>query len=213
MAKGKTGRSKLDYYETFQQQAKLADDEAALLVEVAQNFTTATAIADYLPRAHEIEHTADGLNHDVLHAIDVDFVTPFDRNDIIEITNALDDIVDGIEEVIQRLYMFDVRFMHPDVLPLANLLKSATGILVEAMGDFQSFKKFGPFIERMEKVNVVEEQADDAYMDTMRRLFTEEHGNPVRLMVWKDIFEHIEDCADRIDETAALMGNIILKNS
>ena len=213
MAKTKTGRSKLDYYQAFQQQAQLAHEEAALLVEVAQGFTTATAIADYLPRAHEIEHKADDINHAVLHAIDVDFVTPFDRTDIIEITNALDDIVDSIEEVIQRLYMFDIRFMHPDVLPLANLLQKSTGILLDAMGEFQSFKKFGAFIDHMQKVNDVEEDADTAYLETMRRLFTKEHANPVRLMVWSDIFEHIENCADRIDETAALMGNIILKNS
>ncbi|MBE6470906.1 MAG: DUF47 family protein [Coriobacteriaceae bacterium] len=213
MAKTKVGKSKLDYYVAFQTQAELAHKESSLLLEVAQNFTTAADIADYLPRAHEIEHEADNINHAVLHAIDVDFVTPFDRTDIIEITNALDDIVDSIEEVIQRLYMFDVRFMHPDLIPLAELLQKSTGILLEAMGEFQSFKKFGAFIEHMEKVNTVEEDADEAYMQTMRRLYTEEHENPVRLMVWSDIFEHVENCADRIDETAALMGNIILKNS
>jgi predicted phosphate transport protein (TIGR00153 family) len=213
MAKNKTGRSKLNYYDAFMKQAQFAKSEAELLAEVARNFTTAQAVSDFLPRAHEIEHTADELNHAVLHAIDVDFVTPFDRNDIIELTNALDDIVDGIEEVIQRLYMFDVHFMHPDVIPLTELLTRSTGMLVEAMADFQNFKKFGQFIERMEKVSTVEEEADAAYLEAMHRLFTEDNDNPVRLMVWMDIFEHIEACADRIDETAAIMGNIILKNS
>lgn len=213
MAKAKTGRSKLDYYETFMKQAQLAHQEAQLLVEVAENFTTAEAIADFLPRAHEIENEADVLNHSVMHAIDVDFVTPFDRTDIIELTNALDDIVDKIEEVIQRLYMFDVHFMHPDAVPLAKLLEKSTGLLVSAMQDFKDFKKFGPFIERMTEVSTVEEDADAAYMSAMRRLFTEEHANPVRLLVWMDIFEHIEACADCIDDTGAIMGNIILKNS
>ena len=50
-------------------------------------------------------------------------------------------------------------------------------------------------------------------MEVMHRLFTVDRENAVRVMVWKDIFEHIEDCADRCDETAQIMGSIILKNS
>ena len=211
--KKKIGKAKLDYYESFLKQAQLAHEEAKLLVEVAENFTSAEAIRNYLPRAHELEHKGDGINHDVLHAIDVDFITPFDRNDIIELTNALDDITDSIEEVMQRMYMFDVHFMHNDVAPLAKLLVKAAALLVDAMGDFKSFKKFGAFIETMQKVNDVEEEVDAAYMAVMRRLFTEDNDNPVRVMVWSDIFSHIEDCADRIDESGILMGNIILRNS
>ena len=211
--KKKTGKAKLDYYDSFLKQAQVAHEEALLLVEVAQNFTDAQAISDYLPRAHELENQGDELNHAVLNAIDVDFITPFDRNDIIELTNALDDIVDGIEEVMQRMYMFDVHFMHHDVMPLAQLLVKATALLVEAMGDFRGFKKFGAFIEAMQKVNDVEEEVDSAYMAVMRRLFTEDNDNPVRVFVWSDIFGRIEDCADRIDDAGILMGNIILRNS
>lgn len=211
--KKKIGKAKLDYYESFLKQAQLAHKEAELLAEVAVGFTSAAAIQDYLPRAHELEKKGDEINHDVLHAIDVDFITPFDRNDIIELTNALDDITDGIEEVMQRMYMFDVHFMHNDVVPLAKLLVKATALLVDAMGDFKSFKKFGAFIETMQKVNGVEEEVDAAYMAVMRRLFTEDNDNPVRVLVWSDIFGHIEDCADRIDEAGILMGNIILRNS
>lgn len=50
-------------------------------------------------------------------------------------------------------------------------------------------------------------------MDIMRRLYTTENANPVRLMVWSDIFDRIEDAADRIDEAGILCGNIILRNS
>ena len=213
MAKNKGSRSKLNYFEAFMQQAQAAHDEAGVLVEVADNFTTADAVSEYLPRAHKIERDADELNHAVMRAIDVDFITPFDREDIIILTGALDDIVDGIEEVIQRFYMFDVHFMHHDVIPMAKLLEKSTAALAEAMGCFKDFKKFGHFLEVMDKVDKVEEEVDSKYMEVMHRLFTVDRENAVRVMVWKDIFEHIEDCADRCDETAQIMGSIILKNS
>lgn len=213
MARNKGSRSKLNYFETFMLQAQAAHKEAGVLVEVAENFTTAEAISEYLPRAHEIEHEADQLNHAVMRAIDVDFMTPFDREDIIILTNALDEIVDGIEEVIQLFYLFDVHFMHRDVIPMARLLEKSTAALSEAMGGFKDFKKFGHFLEVMDKVDEVEEEVDAKYMEVMHNLFTEDRENAVRVMVWKDIFEHIEDCADRCDDAAQIMGSIILKNS
>lgn len=213
MSKNKGSRSKLNYFETFMKQAQAANREATLLVDVVDNFTTAEAIAECLPKAHEIESEADKLNHAIMRAIDVDFVTPFDREDIIELANALDDIIDSIEEVIQRLYMFDVHFMHHDVVPMAHLLQKATGVLEESMAGFKDFKRFGSFLEMMSKVNDVEEQVDAKYMEVMHNLFTVDRENPVRVLVWKDIFEHIEECADRCDLASQVMGSIILKNS
>jgi predicted phosphate transport protein (TIGR00153 family) len=214
MAKKKKGsRSKLDYFDTFMKQAQAANNEATLLVDIVDNFTTAEDIAKCLPHAHEIESEADKLNHAVMRAIDVDFVTPFDREDIIALANALDDIIDGIEEVIQRFYMFDIHFMHRDMVPMAHLLQKATGVLEESMGGFKDFKRFGSFLETMSKVNDVEEQVDAKYMEVMHNLFTVDRDNAVRVMVWKDLFEHVEECADRCDLASQLMGSIILKNS
>lgn len=214
MAKKKKGsRSKLDYFDTFMKQAQAANNEATLLVNIVDNFTTAEDIAKRLPHAHEIESEADKLNHAVMRAIDVDFVTPFDREDIIALANSLDDIIDGIEEVIQRFYMFDIHFMHRDMVPMAHLLRKATGVLEESMGGFRDFKRFGSFLETMGKVNDVEEQVDAKYMEVMHNLFTVDRDNAVRVMVWKDLFEHVEECADRCDLASQLMGSIILKNS
>ena len=129
------------------QQAQAAHDEAGVLVEVAENFTTADAVSEYLPRAHKIERDADELNHAVMRAIDVDFITPFDREDIIILTaSALDDIVDGIEEVIQRFYMFDVHFMHHnDVIPMAKLLEKFHGCPGGGHGLFQGLQEVRAF--------------------------------------------------------------------
>lgn len=210
MAKNK---SKIDYFSIFMQQAEAAHKEAGVLVDVVENFTTASAISECLPRAHKIEKDADILNHTIMRAIDVDFMTPFDREDIIELTNALDDVVDGIEEVIRCFYMYDVHFMHHDVKPMAQQLYKATGALADVMRGFKDFKKFGHFLEEMEQVNKVEEEVDEKYMEVMHSLFTTDRENAVRVVVWKDIFERIEDCADRCDATSQVMGSIILKNS
>lgn len=213
MAKRKTGKSKLNYYESFRKQAQLAREEAGLLVEMTENFSADTDMADYLARAHVIENNADDVHQAVMNAIDVDFVTPFDRNDIIDLSDALDDITDGIEEIIQHFYMYNIPEMHPDVFPLAKLLRKACNSLVKAIDDFESFKKFEPFMKCLDKVNAVEEEVDTTYMEVVHHLFTKETDKPITVMVWKSIFDHIEESADRIYTTSAIMGDIILKNS
>lgn len=215
MAKTKKAKSKskLDYFDAFKRQAEYACKEAELLCEVVDNFTTAEAIEQYLPRAHDIEHDADVVNHDILTAIDVDFITPIDRADIIQLAQALDDIVDSIEDVIQRFYMFDVHFMHHDAVSLAKLIHKECEALHTAMEEFYDFKKSSTFRKNMIKVNDIEEEADSLYVEIMRRLFTVDRENPMRVVAWMEIFERMENCCDSGERVADTMSSILLKNS
>lgn len=206
-------KSKLNYFDAFSKQAEYACKEADLLDEVIENFTTAEAIQDYLPRAHQIEHDADVVNHEILTAIDVDFITPIDRDDIITLAQALDDIVDSIEDVIQRFYMFDVHFMHHDAAGFSKLIRKECNALSVAMEEFHNFKKSGTFRKSIIKVNDIEEEADGFYVEMMRNLFTVDRENPTRVIVWMEIFERMEDCCDNGERVADTMSSILLKNS
>ncbi len=213
MSKRTTGKSKLNYYDAFRNQARFAHQETRLLVEIVEHFSSETDLARFIPRAHEIENKADDVHHQVMSAIDVDFVTPFDREDIIDLSDALDDITDEIEEVIQHFYMYNITEMHRDVLPMAELLEKAARTLLKALDDFESTKKFDQFIKRLDKVNEVEEEVDNTYMEVVRHLFTTGADHPMLVIAWKDIFGLIEESADLIYKASAIMGDIILKNS
>ena len=195
-------KSKLDYFQAFKKQAEYAVKEADLLIEVIQNFTTAEAIKQDLPRAHEIEHAADGVYYEILAAVDVDFITPIEREDIIALAQRLDDVVDSIEDIIQRFYMFDVHFMQ----------RSCEG-LMEVMEDFGDFKKSDKFKEGLAIANEMEEAADDIFVEVAHGLFTKESDHPMRAMVWMEIFSRMERATDRCMEVADTMSSIVLKNS
>ena len=72
-----------------------------------------------MEKAHAIEHKGDDINHDIFRNVATDFITPIDREDIIGLAQALDTIIDELEEVIQRFYMYDV-FMHKDALEFCS---------------------------------------------------------------------------------------------
>ena len=203
---------KYDYFSAFESLSELAVDEADLLIKAIEGFSTADALKETMEKAHAIEHKGDDINHDIFRNVATDFITPIDREDIIGLAQALDTIIDELEEVIQRFYMYDVHFTHKDALEFARLLKKECKALNKAMEDFRNFKKSKKFKSLIIEVNTYEEEADQLLMHVIRDLHTTDCENTMRVMVWSRIFEHMENCADATEHAADCMSTILLKN-
>lgn len=205
-------KQKHDYFATFAKQIEFAVREADLLVSVIENFTTSEEVEKVLDAAHRIESEADDAAHSNYNGVARDFITPLDRDDIFELTHAMDNVVDKTEAVIQSFYITNVHFMHDDALPMAKLIKQGCESLQVAMGPFADFKHRDAFQEAIMRVNDCEEEADRIYMSAIRKLHTEDADNPVRLLVWTRIFSSLEACCDAFERVADLMGSIYIKN-
>lgn len=206
-------KQKYDYFKGFVEQVDIAVDEANLLIETIENFTTADNLKDTLERVHEMEHKADMISHATFTAIAVDFITPIDREDLIELTQRLDDIVDSIEDVFQHFYMMDIHFMHHDALEMAQLIKKNCTALREAMAEFKDFRKSKRFKEAIVDVNTFEEEADNLYIALTRKLHVNDADNPLRVLVWSRIFTKMEKCNDACEHAADTMATILLKHA
>ena len=205
-------KDKFNYFDAFEQQVDIALEEAEVLIEAIENFTTAEELLPILERAHEIEHKGDMVNHIILTNVSTDFITPIERGDIIELAQNLDTITDMIEGIIQRLYMYDVHFMHDRAREFADIIKKSVKALRKAMGTFREFKKVKKIRTMVEDVNQFEEQADVLYLKTIRELYTEDYDNAVRIEVWSRLFERLEGTVDSCETAADTMANIMLKN-
>ena len=205
-------KHKFDYFDAFEKQTKLAVQEADLLIEAVEKFTEAEKLKEVMERAHELEHEGDEINHAILKTVATDFITPIEREDIIELSQRLDNIVDFIEDVMQRFYMYDVHFMHHDALEFACLIKKSCEALDKAMVDFRNFKKSKKFKQLIVDVNTYEEEADQLYMHVTRKLHTHDKENPMRVLVWSQIFDRMERCCDACENVADTMNTVLLKN-
>ncbi len=204
-------KRKFDYYDAFESQAAIAVKEAKLLKEVVHDFKKASDLEQYLERAHNLEREGDAVCYSVFEALLPDFVTPIDREDIINLAQSLDEVTDMIEEIVQHFYMYDIHFMHAEAKPFAKLIVQATEALSEAMVDFRNCKKSTKFQSYIAQVNDLEDQADQLYMRIIRDLFTLERDNPVRVTVWSNLFDLMEDCADQCEAVANMMSTIMVK--
>ena len=205
-------KNKFDYFDAFEEQVDIASEEADILIEAIENFKSAEDLEEILARAHEVEHRGDQVNHQILTNVSVDFITPIERADIIELASSLDDVTDMIEGIIQRFYMFDIHFMHERSIEFAQIIKKSLKALRKSMGSFREFKKVKKIRSMVEDVKDLEEMADSLYVETIRQLYTIDAENAVKIEVWSRLFDRFEATCDACETVADTMANIMLKN-
>lgn len=204
---------KFDYFDAFERQAELAVREANLLIDAIENFPPKAGLESVLIKAHELEHEGDVISHSIFTAIATDFITPIEREDIINLTQYLDDILDYIEDVLQRFYMYDVEEMHKDALEFARIIERGCQAVDGAMEDFRNFKKSKDFQKRIIEINTLEEEADAFYMKIIRDMHVKDKEDPLRIVIWTQLFARMEKCTDACEHTADIMRTIMIKNS
>ncbi|GHT78196.1 hypothetical protein FACS1894104_1060 [Actinomycetota bacterium] len=203
---------RFNYFDAFASIAEMACKEAAMLTEEIRDFDSKNVIKR-LEAMHEYENAADELNHQIFTHIASEFVPPIEREDITSMAQNLDDIVDYIEDVQQRFYMFDVQEMHPSALEMANLIEKSTSKLYEAMQDFGNFKKSKQLDKILIAINDYEEEADRIYLLSIRDLYINHTDDPIYVLAWNNLFTRMEKCVDACEHVADVMSTIILKNT
>ena len=206
-------RDKFDYFDAFEKQTEVAVQEAELLIEAIESFTEAEHLKEVMERAHELENRSDEYCHQVYKRLARDFMTPIERDDIIDMTRELDDLIDRIEDVVLCFYMYDVQAMHAEARAFARLVKKSCKALDRAMGEFRNFKKSKEFKRLIIDVNTYEEEADRLFREVNRALYGDSGEEGKNLLVWSQIFGRMEQCCDACEHVADTMRGILLKNA
>ncbi len=205
-------KNKFDYFEAYEKLSELAVRESELLLESFKSFTDSASLVSTLEGIHELEHQGDDINHSIFQNAAVDFMPPIDREDIVELAQALDNVLDNVEAVLQQVYMCDARVMPEDAVRFAKLVKKSCEALDKAMEDFRNFKKSKTFKQLIVDVNTYEEEGDALYLSAMRNLHTKEDVDVMHVLRWSRIYSRIEKCCDACEHAADVMNTILLKN-
>lgn len=206
-------RNKYDYFQAFVNQTKIATSVSELLIQTIDTFTTAEDTKSAMEEAHNLEHKGDGINHETYLATARDFITPFDRDDILDISQSLDDVIDCEEKVIQQFYIMDVHFMHKNAHAMADIGRRSAKALYQAAMAFKGLKNGKEFHQRVKEVNSLEEEGDRMFAQLERKLHTVDNNNPMRVLVWSRIFNAMEACNDACEHAVDLMDSVMTKSS
>ncbi|MBQ7347097.1 MAG: DUF47 family protein [Clostridia bacterium] len=199
------------YFENFEECTALAKKAAAYLVECLEDYD-ASKIEKMLEEMHVFEHSADIKKHEMNETLAKAFVTPVDREDLDMLSQQLDNVLDILEEVLQKLYIYDIKKIEPAAIEYAKNLVRACDLLCEIMGEFENFKKSKKIYSLIVESNDVEEECDKLYLSTMHEL-TKRSSDVLTTLSWYKIYDCFEACADACEHVSECVGSIIMKNT
>lgn len=199
------------YFENYAECASLAKKAATYLVECFENYD-ASNIEKMLETMHTYEHSADMKKHEMNEMLAKAFVTPVDREDLDLMSHQLDTVLDLLEEVLQKLYIYNIQTIEPAAIEYAKHLVKACDLLCEIMSEFESFKKSKKLRPLIIACNDVEEECDKLYLVTMHEL-TKKSTDVLVTLSWYKIYDRLEACADACEHVSECVGSIVMKNT
>ena len=194
------------YFELFEEPGRNAMLAAELLERLLENYPDSRELAEEIL---ECEQEGDRITHDIIDRLNHTFVTPIDREDILALASALDDIVDYTEEVADYLGLYKIEAPMDQAIWLARVLKEASSQIAEAIPNLRGFRDISRYTV---EVNRLENEGDRITREAVASLF--DGGiDPMVVIRWKDIFERLEAAIDAAERAANIIEGIVIKNS
>lgn len=166
----------------------------------------------YIKKIEELEHVGDSITHDIFNKLSVNFITPFDREDIHALVSAIDDVADFIHGAAKRIDLYKVGELNTSITKLAELIEKSAEELNNAVVELKDMKNISKIKEACVRVNSVENHADDIFDMAVAKLF-EEEKNAVELIKIKEVLSALETATDKCEDAANVIQSIVVKHA
>ncbi len=160
----------------------------------------------------EFEHNGDEFTHQIIDRLDKTFITPIEREDILALAHSLDDVVDLLDAICERLVLYHIDRVRSAVMEISSLSVEGATELVYLIKSLRNMSDTQEIRTHIRRVHVLENQADSIYHAALSELF-ETPKDPIEIMKWKELFDLIEDATDRIELVAKVVGSTVMRNA
>jgi hypothetical protein len=198
----------INFFEMFEKAALNVNRGAISLVEMMDNFGVAEVKAKEI---YEAEQEGDMITHEVLRRLNKTFITPLDREDIHSLISRLDDVLDLIWASADRAVLFKLNNPLPEAAELAKTLHETTEIITKAINCLKD-KKYSYIQEYCIEINRLENRCDRIFREALVKLF-DNIKDPIIVIKWKEVYEHLEDASDKCEDVANILEGIVLKHA
>jgi predicted phosphate transport protein (TIGR00153 family) len=161
---------------------------------------------DKRERVKEIEREADELRRILIEELNQTFVTPFDREDIFSLSRAIDDVMDYADRTVDEMEIYEVK-ANKHIVQMINILRNAARELSDAIRLIKKYPNIA--LEHATKAKACENEMESAYHRALADLF--KGTDTIYMLKMREIYRHLSNAADRGDEAANLIGDIVVK--
>ena len=194
------------FFDLFEESANNVLRAAELLDEMLRSYPEHNDLARAILLC---EQEGDRITYDIIQRLNATFVTPIDREDILELASGLDDIVDLTEEVADYLGLYRIEAPMEQAQRLAHILMEACRKINEAVPRMRGFRDVTHYTNEIHRL---ETDGDRVTREAVASLF-DTGIDPMVVIRWKDIFERLEEAVDATEHIANVIANIVVKNS
>jgi len=204
-----------NFFDLFNQHGGHIVEGARAFILLIQNYSDLSLREKYANEVGHAERQADRITAEVNRLLHKTFITPIDREQIHGLINAMDDILDLLQDATETMSLYDVRTMTEDVLRLGDLSAKCCERVQHAVSllpRISQAEAAEAAIKTCEEIDKLESDADRVMRSAMSKLFREEKD--VReLIKLKAIYELLESISDRCEDVANLIEGVVLENS
>ena len=163
-----------------------------------------------LDQIDKLEYDGDEITHNIHSEINTVFITPLDREDIIALTNALDDVIDLIHACASSIITYNVKRINPIAKDLSEIIVSSTKAISTILPKLRHRRNFSQIHKAIIEINRLENEADNLLRKGLTQLF-KKPKNAIDVIRWRDIYEIMETTTDKAEDIAHVLQNLITK--
>lgn len=202
----------VEFFVFFERAARNAVRSAELLADLAKVEGCREELVSAIVKA---EHDGDEITHETLIRLERTYATPIDRGDIHDLISRIDDVVDTIDAVGQRMMFYKIAAVRQDFAGQCAVLAKASHLMADAVSGLRRIKdrkppNAGSFDELTRGVHQAEEEGDDIHHQFLAKLF-DAGLDPFQIIKWKELCELVEHAIDCCDDVACVVHRIAMK--
>ena len=179
----------------------------AAAVRLHQMVTKYENVDEHVAEIQRLEKAGDDIDRQISRKLEDAFITPFDREDILELTVKLDDVVDGIQATAETFVIYDIKEPSEEARGLARILADQSVELLAALRKLDGLKDLDMHLT---KVHDLEHEADTLSRAAIGRLFRD-GTEALEVIKWRDIYREMENSIDAAEDAAEAMERMYHK--
>lgn len=204
-------KEKFNYFNQFISMTECIIKSANTLKEIVKNYSMDILEKD-INDVHKLENKADQIVHSIRNNLIKDFLPPIDREDIAIICKRLDNIQDGIDEILINFKILNIDKIRDDIIEQIDVLILCCDAVGDMFLELNNFKKFELINEKIIQINKLEEHGDRIYESLISKLYREEK-DPINIIKWTKIYNCLEETIDVCEEVSDCIADTVMKNS
>lgn len=200
------------FFDYFQQATRNAAEVAQALCDLLADYTDVESKA---LRIRTLERRGDEITHQIFKALYSTFVTPFDREDIVDLASRLDDFVDAIEEAARRIWLYRIDQPTTYATRLAHIIHQQATLIASTVPLLENRRQWDKLLQYSIDINRLEGEADEILDQALAGQFdgVSDINALIKATRWGEIYQHLEDAADRAEDIADTLERIVVKNA